>query len=74
MARHIQQAFGVPCVEVKAYFQLYGGFNGGTMASMLNMLDADTPVQLDDPFLIDPVDVARPATNRAEPRSDHTAS
>jgi len=55
MARHIQQAFGVPCVEVKAYFQLYGGFNGGTMASMLNMLTSNTTVQLDDPFLIDPV-------------------
>ena len=54
IARHVQQAFGVPCVEVRAYFQLYGGFNGGTMASMLNMLAADPPVQLDDPFLLDP--------------------
>ncbi len=54
IARHVQQAFGVPCVEVRAYFQLYGGFNGGTMASMLNMLAAETPVQLDDPFLLDP--------------------
>jgi hypothetical protein len=54
IARHVQQAFGVPCVEVRACFQLYGGFNGGTMASMLNLLAADPPVRLDDPFLLDP--------------------
>jgi len=53
MARHIQEAFGVPCTEVRTYFQLYGGFNGGTMASMLNLFASDTPMRWDS-FLLDP--------------------
>jgi short subunit dehydrogenase-like uncharacterized protein len=54
MARHIQQALGLPCVEVRAYFQLNGGANGGTMASMLNMLNSHAQAQMADPFLLDP--------------------
>ena len=53
MARQIQQEFGVPCAEVRAYYQLYGGFNGGTMASMLNLLGSGTLMHW-DPFLLDP--------------------
>ncbi len=40
MARHIREAFDVPCAEVRAYFQFSGGLNGGTVASLLNMLSA----------------------------------
>lgn len=39
MARHVRDALGVPCAEVRAGFRLSGGLNGGTVASLLNMLD-----------------------------------
>ncbi|HUE88351.1 MAG TPA: saccharopine dehydrogenase NADP-binding domain-containing protein [Vicinamibacterales bacterium] len=52
MARHIQRAFGVPCVEVRGYFQLAGGVNGGTIASLLNMLESGA--RAGGPFLLDP--------------------
>ncbi len=40
MARHIRDTIGVACAEVRAYFQLSGGLNGGTVASLLNMLNS----------------------------------
>ena len=39
MARYVREALGVPCAEVRSYFRLSGGLNGGTVASLLNMLD-----------------------------------
>jgi short subunit dehydrogenase-like uncharacterized protein len=39
MARHIHERFGQPAREVNAYFQFSGGLNGGTVASLINMLD-----------------------------------
>jgi short subunit dehydrogenase-like uncharacterized protein len=39
MARHIRSSTGVAVGEVRGYFQLSGGLNGGTVASLLNMLD-----------------------------------
>jgi short subunit dehydrogenase-like uncharacterized protein len=38
MARCIRETFAVPCAEVRGYFQFSGGLNGGTVASLLNML------------------------------------
>ena len=37
VARHMQHAHAVPCVEARGYFQLTGGLNGGTIASAINM-------------------------------------
>jgi short subunit dehydrogenase-like uncharacterized protein len=54
MARHIQQALGVPCVEVRGYFQVSGGLNGGTVASLMNMLRSDTGSRPGGPFMLDP--------------------
>jgi short subunit dehydrogenase-like uncharacterized protein len=39
MARHVRGAMGVPCTEVRTFFRLSGGLNGGTVASLLSMLD-----------------------------------
>jgi short subunit dehydrogenase-like uncharacterized protein len=39
MARHVRDAMGVACAEVRACFRFSGGVNGGTVASLLNMLD-----------------------------------
>ena len=35
LVRHMRRQ-RVPCKEAKAFFQLYGGFNGGTIASSFN--------------------------------------
>jgi short subunit dehydrogenase-like uncharacterized protein len=54
VARHVHQSLGIPCSEVRAYYQLYGGFNGGTMASLLNIIESRAGWP-GDPFLLDTV-------------------
>ena len=54
VVRHIQKELGVPCSAVKAYFQLYGGFNGGTLASGFNLQDSGQLALARDPFLLNP--------------------
>lgn len=54
VARHIQRALGVPCQQVKAYFQASGGLNGGTLASAFNLFDAQGSASFGDPFLLNP--------------------
>jgi short subunit dehydrogenase-like uncharacterized protein len=54
VVRHLQQVLGVACVRVKAYFQAYGGFNGGTLASGFNLYDSGQIAQLSNPFLLNP--------------------
>jgi len=39
MSRHFRDTLGVACAEVRTYFQYSGGLNGGTVASLLNMLN-----------------------------------
>lgn len=39
MARHVPAATGRTCAEVRAYFAFSGGLNGGTVASLLHMLE-----------------------------------
>jgi short subunit dehydrogenase-like uncharacterized protein len=56
VVRHMQKMLGVPCREVAAYFQLYGGFNGGTLASALNLYDSGEAVRMRDLFLLSPTD------------------
>ncbi len=47
MARHVRDTLGGPCAEVRGYYRFRGGLNGGTVASLLAMLDrprgADAP-------------------------------
>jgi short subunit dehydrogenase-like uncharacterized protein len=40
MTRCVRDMLRVPCAEVRSYFQFRGGLNGGTVASLLNMLKA----------------------------------
>ncbi len=47
-------ALGEPCMQVKAGFSLRGGFNGGTLASALNMLDEGQTQRMADPWLLNP--------------------
>jgi short subunit dehydrogenase-like uncharacterized protein len=54
LVRHLQQELGVGCDRVKAYYQLAGGFNGGTLASGLNIYDRGELNQVSQPFLLNP--------------------
>ncbi|MBK9236708.1 MAG: saccharopine dehydrogenase NADP-binding domain-containing protein [Rhodoferax sp.] len=70
----MQQRHGEPCVDVKAAFTVRGGLNGGTMASMLNILGSAQAAAFDDPFLLSPTagrptDVSRHA-DPVRPRRD----
>ena len=48
------ESLGEKCVQVKAAFSLRGGFNGGTLASALNMLDEGQTRRMADPWLLSP--------------------
>jgi short subunit dehydrogenase-like uncharacterized protein len=54
LVRHLQQELGVGCARVKAYYQLAGGFNGGTLASGLNIYDRGELDRVRQPFLLNP--------------------
>jgi short subunit dehydrogenase-like uncharacterized protein len=54
LVRHLQQELGVGCTQVKAYYQLAGGFNGGTLVSGLNIYDRGELTQVSQPFLLNP--------------------
>ena len=40
MTRYFRDMLGIPCAEVRGNFKFSGGLNGGTVASLLNMLNA----------------------------------
>ncbi|NES82168.1 MAG: saccharopine dehydrogenase [Moorea sp. SIO2B7] len=52
VVRYLQQELGETCKSVKAYFQAYGGFNGGTLASGFNLYDSGQITQFSNPFLL----------------------
>lgn len=54
VVRHIQSELGVPCRGVKAFFQMNGGVNGGTLASALNLYETGQAERARDPFLLNP--------------------
>lgn len=58
LVRHLQQELGVGCTGVKAYYQLAGGFNGGTLASGLNIYDRGELNQVSNTFLLNPMESA----------------
>ncbi len=55
LVRYMQQTLGVSFQGIKAYFQMVGGFNGGTLASGLNLYDSGQADQLSNPFLLNPL-------------------
>jgi short subunit dehydrogenase-like uncharacterized protein len=55
LVRYMQQTLGVSCQGIKGYFQMVGGFNGGTVASGLNLYDSGQADQLGNPFLLNPL-------------------
>src|SRR5208282_287829 len=55
----IAQALGPDTSEVKAFYQMKGGFNGGTLATALNTFESGADKAVGDPFLLSPA-AARP--------------
>ncbi len=68
MVQAMQQRHGVPCVDVKAGFSMRGGLNGGTLASVLNIMASGQASAFADPFLLNP-DTGRPrnSSGHADP-------
>ena len=62
VAQALWQRHGERCASVKACFSLRGGLNGGTFASLVNMLETGRRRELADPFLLNP-----PGTVPADP-------
>jgi short subunit dehydrogenase-like uncharacterized protein len=60
----MNERFGEPCTQVKAAFSIRGGFNGGTLASLFNMLASGQSDAMADPFLLNP-EGSRPANPHA---------
>jgi short subunit dehydrogenase-like uncharacterized protein len=54
VVRHMQGELGVSCKEVKAYFQVAGGVNGGTLATVFNLYDSGQAESARNPFLLNP--------------------
>ncbi len=54
VVRHMQKESSASCKGVKAYFQVNGGVNGGTLATVFNLYDTGQMESARDPFLLDP--------------------
>lgn len=48
------ERYGEACTQVKTAFSIRGGFNGGTLASLFNMLASGQSAAMADPFLLNP--------------------
>jgi short subunit dehydrogenase-like uncharacterized protein len=60
-------------VEVRAYFQLLGGLNGGTIATILDATESGRLRAMGDPFLLDPpiAHDQRQVAKSHDPRGPH---
>jgi short subunit dehydrogenase-like uncharacterized protein len=65
ISRHVRDALQSECVSVAAFFRVGGGFNGGTVATFIHMIETNQIVVARDPFLLDP----DPAAHTPEERT-----
>ena len=56
VAHFVRERWGQDTAQVRGVFRLRGGFNGGTVASALNMMEEGSQRDLADPFLLNPDD------------------
>jgi short subunit dehydrogenase-like uncharacterized protein len=54
MMQAMQQRIDEPCIEVKSGFTLSGGLNGGTFASLMNIMGGEGAQSFADPYLLNP--------------------
>lgn len=74
MMQAMEQRHGEPCIEVKGAFTLSGGLNGGTFASLMNIMGSESARLFADPYLLNPPGErplnARDASDPVIPRFD----
>lgn len=58
MVQAMQQRHGQACADVKAAFSLKGGVNGGTLASLFNIMGSGQAAALANLFLLNPANSA----------------
>jgi short subunit dehydrogenase-like uncharacterized protein len=63
----ISQALGPETCEVKAFFQMRGGLNGGTLASAMNMYESGADKTAADLFLLSPTVTRSPRDLERDP-------
>ena len=72
VAQALWRDHGERCVSVKACYSIKGGLNGGTLASLLNVMDSGQKRLLEDPFLLNPAGTApADAAAHADPIAPH---
>ena len=54
VARHIKNKLRADCREVKSFYQIRGGLNGGTFASASNAQASGHSARMREPFLLNP--------------------
>ena len=54
VAQTMQATYGEPCDSIKACFTVRGGVNGGTLASLFNIMGSGQSGALADPYLLNP--------------------
>jgi short subunit dehydrogenase-like uncharacterized protein len=54
LVRYLRQHLHTNCHSVRAYHQLRGGVNGGTLATAFNVYESGLAAQVRDPFLLNP--------------------
>jgi short subunit dehydrogenase-like uncharacterized protein len=54
VAQTMLQRHAVPCTQVKASFSIRGGLNGGTLASIMNIMGQGQKQAFSQPFLLNP--------------------
>ncbi len=61
VAQEMLQRHGEPCLDIKASFTMRGGLNGGTLASVLNIMQEGQTEAFNNPFLLNPEHKPSPA-------------
>ncbi len=71
-AQALMQQTGEPCVSVKACFSIRGGLNGGTFASLMNVMESGEGELFRQPFLLNPArSVPSDESSHADPIVPH---
>ena len=74
MMQTMQELYDEPCIDVKSGFTLSGGLNGGTFASLMNIMGGEGAQSFADPYLLNPPGErplnARDASDPVIPRFD----
>jgi short subunit dehydrogenase-like uncharacterized protein len=68
----IRNQFGEDCASIKAAFTVKGGLNGGTLASVVNLIESGQRSVLSQPFLLNPANVQpADASSHTDPIGAH---